>query len=122
MLHRSLSLDSYMNHIYENTFYNDLMRLMNDPIFIDINQKYMKQWSDVEVMILYIKLYDIIRINNPHLDMTEIIIIIDYFMNNSTIRKQIIYLFTEYKKDNSLSIPEMIQKLLKENTIPHLKK
>ena len=61
MLQRSFSFDSYLNKISHNTFYQDVKKLMENDHFREINKKYLSQWNDVEIFMLYVKLYEIVE-------------------------------------------------------------
>ena len=42
-------------------FFMDLHKLMNNPEFRDFYNKYFTVWTNIDTMIMYFKLYEIIR-------------------------------------------------------------
>lgn len=101
MLSRSKSLDSMckQNIIIENPFYSDLSSLMNDTTFQKINKNYFQRWSDIEVFIIYVKLYDAIQRISPNLTRDKIISMIHILMTHCDSRRTLINVFENFKKD-----------------------
>jgi len=49
------------NIIYKNDFFKKLLNLMNSDEFTDFYSSYFHDWSDIETIIFYIKLYKTIE-------------------------------------------------------------
>lgn len=101
MLSRSKSLDSMckQNIIIENPFYSDLSSLMNDKTFQKINKNYFQRWSDIEVFIIYVKLYEAIQRISSNLTRDKIISMIHILMTHCDSRRTLINVFENFKKD-----------------------
>jgi hypothetical protein len=114
MLQKTFSYDSYLNKISDNTFYQEIEILMNNHHFRHINKTYLSQWNDIEIFMLYIKLYEIIEDYFKPNNSKEIIMMIDYLMQNSITRKQLIEIFRNYQ-NNCIDIHQLLKKILKNN-------
>lgn len=106
MLQKSYS-DSFLSTssskiIESNPFYADLSRLMQDERFREINQLYFNRWSDIEVFVLYIKLYNVIEMIIPKDSSKDnIISIIHMLMSHTESRRKLISLFQQFKNDEA---------------------
>lgn len=106
MLQKSYS-DSFLSTssskiIESNPFYADLSRLMQDERFREINQLYFNRWSDIEVFVLYIKLYNVIEMIIPKDSSKDNIIgIIHVLMSHTESRRKLISLFQQFKNDEA---------------------
>lgn len=118
MLQRTHSYNSYLNHVAKNKCYSDLEILMESTFFQYINKTYLQQWSDIEVFILYIKLYNTIDEFMKPNNKKEIILWIDYLMNNSDIRKNLINIFRIFQTDGK-TFENVLKKQIKEYSIIH---
>lgn len=96
MLQRSKSFDSVIRH---NPFYLNLSNLMQDEQFRNINNMYFNKWSDIEVFILYVKLYDIIELLVSGQSKDNIINIIHILMSHTESRRKLISIFQQFKND-----------------------
>jgi hypothetical protein len=90
----------------ENDFFNDLDYVMNDDNFRIFYDKYFKDFSDVKVVVLYMKLYETIQkeyfeINNKEIEKELLAYIIKELMNDSFTRKIIINSFSDYENNNN---------------------
>jgi len=45
----------------ENNFFKDLIKLMKDNSFREFYNEYFTDWSDIQIMIFYMKLYSVIE-------------------------------------------------------------
>lgn len=108
MIQKSRSESSFLsenkndNIISQNPFYLHLSTLMEDETFKNINELYFNRWSDIEVFILYVKLYNIIDIMITENHSKEFVInVIHVLMSHTESRRKLIHLFQEFKNDDA---------------------
>jgi hypothetical protein len=118
MLQKSQSSDSFLQTkkpVYEegktdntssqlrrlNPFYNDLSELMRDDRFRQVNRLYFNRWSDIEVFVLYVKLYDVIEMIMTDRHRDEVIDVIHMLMSHTESRRKLISLFQQFKEDDA---------------------
>lgn len=79
-----------------NPFYQDLVALMTSPSFQQFSSKYMRSWTDVETVLIYVKLYESLAqyLDAPH----DIMAVIDRVMNTDLARKRVIQGFRDFQK------------------------
>jgi hypothetical protein len=90
----------------ENNFFNDLDNIMSNNDFRIFYDKYFKDFSDVKIVILYMKLYETIQneyfeINNRVIEKEFLAFIIKELMSDNFTRKIIINSFNEYENNNN---------------------
>ena len=90
----------------ENDFFNDLDYIMRDNNFRNFYDKYFKDFSDVKIVLLYMKLYETIQreyfeINNKEIEKELLAYIIKELMSDNFTRKNIINSFSEYENNNN---------------------
>lgn len=90
----------------ENDFFNDLDYIMSNDNFRLFYDKYFKDFSDVKVVLLYMKLYETIQkeyfeINNKEIEKESLAYIIKELMSDNFTRKIIMRSFIEYEKNNN---------------------
>ena len=90
----------------ENDFFNDLDYIMSDNSFRIFYDKYFKDFNDVKVIILYMKLYETIQkeyfeINNKEIEKELLAYIIKEVMSDNFTRKIIMKSFDEYENNNN---------------------
>lgn len=118
MLQKSQSFDSgYRRHaIITNPFYTDLSNIMNDGCFLEINRKYLKTWSDIEVFILYMKLYEVIKTMTIAQSRSDILSVIHVLMSHTESRKQLIGLFERFKSEEE-SFEEVLKQFMQDKAV-----
>ena len=90
----------------ENDFFNDLDYIMSNDNFRIFYDKYFKDFSDVKVVLLYMKLYETIQkeyfeINNKEIEKELLAYIIKEVMCDNFTRKIIMKSFDEYENNNN---------------------
>ena len=90
----------------ENDFFNDLDYIMSNNNFRLFYDKYFKDFSDVKVVVLYMKLYETIQkeyfeINNTEIEKELLAYIIKELMSDNFTRKNIMNSFNEYENNNN---------------------
>ena len=99
-------LDNEKKYKKKNIFFDNLYNLMNDKSFKFFYNEYFDTWDNIEVMIMYMKLFDLIqneyfkkfdKIISNH-EMNEYLFKI---MNNKVLRKMVVDSFLNYKKNNN---------------------
>ena len=93
----------------KNDFFRKLMNLMNSTEFNDFYDSYFKDWSDIETIVFYIKLYKTIdyeysrRFNEEISD--EIMTYMLYnVMNNTDTRKLALEKFRDFKDHKNIDM------------------
>lgn len=99
-------LDNEKKYKKKNIFFDNLYNLMNDKSFKFFYDEYFDTWDNIEVMIMYIKLFDLIQ--NEYFKKFHKIITNDEMneylfkiMNNKVLRKMVVDSFLNYKKNNN---------------------
>ena len=88
----------------ENKFFSNLTEIMKNSMFRNFYNEYFKDWSDIQVMIFYMKLYSVIeaeyynRFSDNITDETMVWTLYKIMENTST-RKTALQLFKNYKGD-----------------------
>ena len=87
----------------ENEFFKDLHDLMSNPQFKQFYNKYFTNWMDVEVMIMYMKLYDSIKQSfevkfKEPISNSMLLFILKQVIRNNDSRKIILDNFELFKK------------------------
>jgi hypothetical protein len=90
----------------ENDFFNDLDYIMSNNNFRIFYDKYFKDFSDVKIVLLYMKLYETIQkeyfeINNKEIEKELLAYIIKEVMCDNFTRKIIMKSFDEYENNNN---------------------
>lgn len=98
-------------------FFMDLHKLMNNPEFREFYNKYFTVWTNIDTMIMYFKLYEIIEISffknfNRNITKKEILFILNNIIKNNILRKIVI--------DNYILFKNSEQKYLTANNIQYI--
>jgi len=101
-----------------NDFFNNLDNLMNDNNFRSFYNIYFKDYTDIKVVLLYMKLYETIQIeykerNGIEIERELLAYMIKELMNDNDSRKAIheaFYNFTDNKQINNKFILDIFQK------------
>jgi hypothetical protein len=88
----------------ENQFFNDLDFIMSDDNFRTFYEKYFKDYSDVKIVLLYMKLYETIQkeyfeINQKNIEKELLAYIIKELMSEAYTRNIIINSFNDYENN-----------------------
>jgi len=83
-------------------FLNDLCILMESAEFLYLRKQYMKEWSDVETMFMYIFMYEYITKEyqqrfHRKIQKEEMIQILQRIFCERELRKQVVQLFRNYQ-------------------------
>jgi hypothetical protein len=98
------SKENKKNILLENEFFRDLCSLMKNVEFAKFYDTYFKDWTDIQCMIFYMKLYSTIeyeyrrRFNNE-IDDNTMALMIHKIMKNGSTRKVAFELFEKYKDE-----------------------
>jgi hypothetical protein len=92
--------------LQENDFFSDLDYIMNDDSFRSFYSKYFKDYTDVKIIILYMKLYETIQVEykeryNMDIEKELLAYIIKELMCDDISRKNIIESFNNYIESNN---------------------
>ncbi len=104
----SLKIQNFIENegsiIYKkNNFFKDLHNLMKNPEFKQFYDKYFENWFDIEMMIMYMKLYESIKQSyllkfNQEIPFTVLLFILREVIRNNETRRMIIDNFELFKK------------------------
>ena len=83
-------------------FFIDLYKLMNNSEFRNFYNKYFTVWTNIDTMIMYFKLYEIIEITfykkfNRNITKKEILFLLNNIIKNNLLRKILINNYTLFK-------------------------
>lgn len=89
-----------------NNFIYDLCNLMNNNIFKSFYKKYCNTWLNVNTIIMYLKLYEIIEISyynkfNKKITQKEMLYILNNIIKNSILREIVVNNYQIYKSTNT---------------------
>jgi hypothetical protein len=98
-------------------FFMDLYKLMNNPEFRGFYNKYFTVWTNIDTLIMYFKLYEIIEITffkkfNKNINKKEILFVLNNIIKNNVLRKIVI--------DNYILFKDSEQKYLTVNNIQYI--
>ena len=98
-------------------FFIDLYKLMNNSEFRNFYNKYFTVWTNIDTMIMYFKLYEIIEISffkkfNRNITKKEILFLLNNIIKNNLLRKIVI--------DNYILFKNTEQKYLTTNNIKYI--
>lgn len=90
----------------DNPFFKDLYQLMNNPLFKHFKTQYMKEWTDVETLFLYIYMYEYIATEfnlrfKADIDEKQMIQILQLIFTSPDLRKKSIALFRQYQQNQT---------------------
>jgi hypothetical protein len=106
------------NILQENDFFNNLDNIMSDINFRSFYNTYFKDFTDIKVVLLYMKLYETIQIeykerNGVEIEKELLAYMIKELMSENDSRKNIyeaFYNFTDNKQVNNKFILDIFQK------------
>ena len=98
-------------------FFMDLYKLMNNSEFRNFYNKYCTVWSNIDSMVMYFKLYEIIEISffkkfDRNITKKEILFLLNNIIKNNLLRKIVI--------DNYILFKNTEQKYLTTNNIKYI--
>ena len=90
------------NILHENKFFSDLCSLMRNVEFIKFYNNYLNEWSDIQCMIFYMKLYTTIEYEyttrfNHKINDKVMTYTIKQIMDDNKLRKLALTLFNDFK-------------------------
>ncbi len=99
-----------------NTFFQDFISLMENIEFDEFYKKYFTNWSDIETMVFYMKLYKALEYGysiqfKNNIDKRLMTFILHKIMTTTVLRKAAIEIFNNFKK-HSLSDQEIFCNML----------
>jgi hypothetical protein len=101
----------------ENIFFKDLCNLMKNVEFVKFYDNYFKDWSDIQCMIFYMKLYSTIEYEyklrfNSEINDETMTLMMHKIMTNGQTRKFAFDVFEKYKNDYNHESSEGFRKEL----------
>ena len=113
----SLSITNNNNIMKTNPFFKDLINIMNNHEFKEFYNKYFSDWNDIQAMVFFMKLYSTIdyeftRQFNSQIENSEMEMILNKVMENSSTRKMALSLFNDYKSCTDYKKTEKFRTLL----------
>jgi hypothetical protein len=94
------------NILKNNVFFYDLEKIMSDNNFRTFYDKYFKDFNDIKVITLYMKLYETIQLeykerNNCDIEKELLAYMIKQLMDDKNSRKLIFEAFNDYTENNN---------------------
>tara|TARA_B100001175_G_C19456662_1_gene614173 strand:+ start:472 stop:801 length:330 start_codon:yes stop_codon:yes gene_type:complete len=89
-----------------SSFFKDLLFLMNNSTFKSFYKKYCDTWTNINTVIMYLKLYEIIEISyynkfNKKISHKDMLFILNNIIKNSILRQIVINNYNIYKTNNT---------------------
>ena len=90
----------------KSSFLNDLLFLMNNSTFKSFYKKYCDTWTNINTVIMYFKLYEMIEISyynkfNKQISNKDMLFILNNIIKNSILRQIVIDNYNIYKTSNT---------------------
>ena len=90
----------------KSSFLNDLLFLMNNSTFKSFYKKYCDTWTNINTVIMYFKLYEMIEISyynkfNKQISNKDMLFILNNIIKNSILRQILINNYNIYKTSNT---------------------
>lgn len=90
----------------KSSFLNDLLFLMNNSTFKSFYKKYCDTWTNINTVIMYFKLYEMIEISyynkfNKQISNKDMLFILNNIIKNSILRQIVINNYNIYKTSNT---------------------
>lgn len=100
----------------ENEFFQDFISLMHNVEFNNFYKKYFQNWSDIETMIFYMKLYKAVDYGytakfNSQISSEVMTFLLHKVMTTTSLRKAAFQTFRNFK-DSSITDKEIFCKLI----------
>ena len=102
-------LETYGKQVYsENSFFRDIATFMENPENQQFYKKYMQTKSDMDQVVIFLHLYNIITecMSQHDLDGLEKLAIMDKFLKNSDLRYQLCQCMNQWIKSNDIKFIE----------------
>jgi len=96
------SSSSQVSHSSSNDFFKDFCAMISNPDFQYFRQKYMKDWSDVETLFLYLTTTDLIRVEyksrySKPIENNQLCLVLQQIFSSNVLRKIAIERFRDYQ-------------------------
>ena len=100
----------------ENSFFQDFIELMQNSVFHKFYTKYFQNWSDIQTMIFYMKLYKAIECGyrkqyDSSIDHELMTFMLHKIITTTALRKKAFEIFNNFK-ESSLSDQQLFNELL----------
>ena len=115
------SIKSGAKILSKNDFFKDFIGLMQNIEFDNFYNKYFKNWSDIQTMLFYMKLYKAVeygyndKFKKP-IEPELMTFVLHKIMTDNTLRKSAVQSFSTFK-ESSISDKEIFCKLLDYNAL-----
>lgn len=115
------SIKSGAKILSKNDFFQDFIGLMQNIEFDNFYNKYFNNWSDIQTMLFYMKLYKAVEYGyndafNKKIEPELMTFILHKIMTENTLRKSAVQIFNSFK-ESSISDKEIFCKLLDYNAL-----
>ena len=89
-----------------SSFFKDLLVLMNNSTFKSFYKKYCDTWTNINTVIMYFKLYEIIEVSyynkfNKKITQKDMLFVLNNIIKNSILRQVVINNYESYKSSNT---------------------
>ena len=87
-------------------FFKDLLFLMKNSTFKSFYKKYCDTWTNINTVIMYFKLYEVIEVSyynkfNKHISNKYMLFVLNNIIKNSILRQIVINNYESYKLSNT---------------------
>ena len=111
--------------LQENNFFYDLDSIMRNDNFRTFYEKYFKDFTDVKIVLLYMKLYETVQkeyfeINKKDIEKELLAYIIKELMNDNYTRGIIINSFNEYENNSQKNKRYILDIFNKKNNVKQI--
>jgi len=115
------SIKSGAKILSKNDFFQDFIGLMQNIEFDNFYNKYFKNWSDIQTMLFYMKLYKAVEYGykdkfKKSIEPELMTFILHKIMTDTTLRRSAVQIFNSFK-ESSITDKEIFCKLLDYNAL-----
>lgn len=98
-----------------NSFLQDLCRLMDQTVFQEFRKKYIRDWSDMETVLLFMNMYEYFSNEYFHrfqqkISDDQMAALLQFVFNDRTLRRRAISVFRKYQASPSSRFEDHLNK------------
>lgn len=98
-----------------NNFLQDLCRLMNQTAFQEFKTKYIRDWSDMETVLLFMNMYEYFSNEYFHrfqhkMSDEQMVSLLRFVFNDRTMRRKAIQVFRKYQASPNTKFQDHVNK------------
>jgi hypothetical protein len=106
----------------ENSFFNDLDKMMSNSEFRDFYGKYFTDFQDIRLILMFMKLYETLEVEyknhyGEEISSEAVTFIIKEIMCNNTLRKEVVESFDRFSDNKNFNKGIYLLDVLKKNNL-----